>query len=411
VTATSGEPSESGGLSDDGSALAGIRVVELAMYVQGPIAGLTLGSLGADVVKIEQVGQADVMRSLGGAFGVTFDERGQEWVYASLNRNKRSVALDVSSESGRPVFERLIRRADVFITNLRGGALDRYGADPDTLMTLNPSLVYCRGGGFGLIGDMADEVCQDTVGMAYAGFMDGIAPTDEPTYPPGSLSDVLTGTHMASAVLAGLVKRSITGKGLVVGTSQTQSLLWLQNQAVGVAANLGTRLERFSPGDTTNPLFTIYETSDGWIAIATLHPPQWPALAEAAGLDYLLADARFADIDAVREHRTDFRSIAVPHFRQHSTDHWFSVLRGCGAWVSPVNRLEDLAHAPGILENEYLVTFDDGFVGPPRPFDVGDHPGVRGTKAEYGEHTDEVLAELGYSGDEVLQLKIDNAVW
>lgn len=411
MTLNAAEQSMPRSTSDDGPALEGIRVIELAMYVQGPIAGLALGSLGADVVKIEQVGQADVMRSLHSAFGVTFDERGQEWVYASLNRNKRSIALDLLSESARPVFERMIREADVFITNLRASALDRYGAGPDTLMEINPRLVYCRGGGFGFTGELAQDVCQDTVGMAYAGFMDSIAPTEEPTYPPGALSDVLTGTHMASAVLAGLVKRSITGKGYVVGTSQTQSLLWLQSQAVGVAANLGTRLERFSPAETTNPLFTIYETSDGWIAVATLHPQQWPALAEAAGLDHLLEDPLFADIDAVRENRSEFRAIAVPHFRKHSTDHWFRTLRGCGAWVAPVNRLEDLANDPGILENEYLVTFDDGFVGPPTPFDVGDHRGVRGATASYGEHTDEVLAELGYTEDELLQLRIDNAIW
>lgn len=160
-----------------------------------------------------------------------------------------------------------------------------------------------------------------------------------------------------------------------------------------------------------NPLFTIYETSDGWIAIAALHPPQWPGLARAAGLHHLLDDPRFADIELVRENRSAFRAIVEPHFRRHPTDHWFGILRGCGAWVSPVHRLEDLAHDQGILEDEYLVAFDDGFVGPPTPFDVGDHRGVRGTAAGYGEHTDVVLAELGYAEAEVQQLRIDGAIW
>ena len=201
--------------------LKGIKVVELSMYVQGPVAGLALASLGANVIKIEQVGQADYMRTFHSAFGVTFDERGKEWVYSSLNRNKRSLVLDIGTEEGKPVFEKLIQEADVFVTNLREEGLIRHGADSKTLLTINPRLVYCRGGGFALKGELANDPCQDTVGMAFAGFMDTTSPTETPNYPPGSMSDILTGTNMASAILAGLVKRSLTGAGCVVGTSQT----------------------------------------------------------------------------------------------------------------------------------------------------------------------------------------------
>lgn len=397
--------------ADDETPLAGIKVVELSMYVQGPVAGLALASLGAEVVKIEQVGQADYMRSFHSAFGVVFDDRGREWMYASLNRNKRSLVLDIRSEAGRPVFERMIEQADVFITNLRASGLARYGADPDSLLAINPRLVYCRGGGFGLKGELADDLCQDTVGMAYAGFMDATAPTDVPNYPPGSMSDILTGTQMASAVLAGLVKRDRTGRGCVVGTSQTQALLWMQLQTMGVAANLDARLERFDPMGATNPLFTTYQTSDGWIAIAALQAPQWPGIAKAVGLEWMLEDPRFEGFVAVQRNADDFRVLFAEHLRTNTTAHWWAALRPSGAWVAPVNRLEDLAHDQNILDNEYLVTFDDGFVGPPSPFDVDDHRGVRGLAADYGEHTDEVLAELGYSEDEIIEMKVAGAIW
>ena len=391
--------------------LAGIRVVEMTMYVQGPTSGLTLASLGADVIKIEQVGQADYMRSFTSLFGVTFDERGQQWLYGSLNRNKRSLVLDIASEQGRPVFERLIGEADAFITNLRAEGLARYDADPDTLAQLNPRLVYCRGGGFGLRGELAEDLCQDTVGMAHAGFMDAIAPTDEPTYPPGALSDILTGSNMASAVMAGLIKRARTGKGCVVGTSQTQALLWLTSQAVGVAANVGQRMDRFDVTGAWNPLFTVYETADGWIAIAVLQEAQWQGLAPAVGIESWLDDPRFATFEDVIANRADFTPLFAEHMRTGTTEAWWRAIRGCGAWVSPVNRVEDLAGNPDILANEYLVRFDDGFVGPPAMFDVDEHRGTRGSTADYGEHTDEILAELGYSDDEVLELKIANAVW
>lgn len=399
-------------MSDEEEApLAGVRVVELSMYVQGPVAGLTLASLGAEVVKIEQVGRVDHMRNFRSVFGITFDDRGREWLYASLNRNKRAVALDITSEEGQPVFRRMIEQADVFITNLREDGLRRYGADADTLLEINPRLVYCRGAGFGVTGPLANDPCQDTVGMAFAGFMDTTAPSDVPNYPPGSMSDILTGTSMASGVMAGLIKRATTGKGCVIGTSQTQSLLWLQLQGVGATASLGERMERFSPETTSNPLFTVYQTSDGWIAIAALAPPQWISLAKAVGGDQLLDDPRFATFADVLANRDEFRPLFAEHMKQNTTKHWWALLRGSGVWVSPVNRLEDLPDDEHILANEYLVTFDDGFVGPPAPFDVDSWRGARGLAAEYGQHTDEVLTDLGYDEEAVLALRANGAIW
>ena len=408
--ADSAEPAEAADPAVE-APLAGVRVVEMTMYVQGPIGGLTLASLGADVIKIEQVGQADYMRSFASVFGVTFDDRGREWLYGSLNRNKRSLVLDIASMAGRPVFERLIGEADAFITNLRADGLARYGADPDTLLGINPQLIYCRGGGFGLRGELAEDLCQDTVGMAHAGFMDAISPTEIPTYPPGSLSDILTGTNMASAVMAGLVKRGRTGRGCVVGTSQTQALLWLTSQAVGVAANLGQRMSRFDAGTAWNPLFTVYETADGWIAIAALQDAHWQGLAHAVGIESWLQDDRFAAFEDVVRNRAEFAPLFAERMRTDTTDRWWRAIRGCGAWVSPVNRVEDVAANPDILANEYLVTFDDGFVGPPAVFDVDEFRGVRGGTADYGEHTDEILAELGYSDEQIVELRIADAVW
>ncbi len=391
--------------------LAGVKVVEMSMYVQGPVAGLALASLGADVVKIEQVGQVDHMRNFRSVFGVDFDDRGREWMYASLNRNKRAVALDIVTDAGREVFHKMIAEADVFVTNLREAGLARFGADPDTLLAVNPRLVYCRGAGFGITGPLADDPCQDTVGMAFAGFMDTTASSDVPNYPPGSMSDILTGTNMASGVMAGLLKRATTGKGCVIGTSQTQSLLWLQLQGVGIAANMGKRMERFRPDRTTNPLFTVYETSDSWIAIAALAQAQWVELANAVGAQHLLEDERFASFRDLQKNRDDFRPLMAAHLLTDTTDHWWKAIRGSTVWASPVNRLEDLATNDHILANEYLVTFDDGFVGPPALFDVDGYKGARGLAADYAQHTDEVLGELGYDDEQILQLKVDGAAW
>ncbi len=129
--------------------LAGLKVVEISMYAQGPIAGMILAGLGADVVKIEPVGSQDPFRTFAGMFGVQLDEEGARQIFASVNRGKRCIALDVTSDAGRPVFHRLVEDADVFVSNLRRSALDKMGADADTLTGLNPRLVYARGAGFG----------------------------------------------------------------------------------------------------------------------------------------------------------------------------------------------------------------------------------------------------------------------
>ncbi len=410
--------SETGGLDAaseepgaDDAPLAGIRVVELSMYVQGPVAGLALAALGADVVKIERVGHVDQMRTFRSVFGVEFDDRGREWLFASLNRNKRAVAIDIASDEGRTVFHRMIEQADAFVTNMRPDGLVANGADADTLLAVNPELVYCRGAGFGLRGPLADDPCQDTVGMAFGGFMDTTSPDGTPNYPPGSMSDILTGSNMASAVMAGLLKRARTGKGCVVGTSQTQSLLWMQLQGVGLAASLGQRMERFRPDATTNPLFTTYPTADGWIAIAALRREQWLAIAEVTDLSHMLDDSRFATFDAVIDNRDEFRQVFGEHLKTKRTEHWWERLRSADIWVSPVNRLQDLAGDEHIQANDYLVTFDDGFVGPPSPFDVDDWAGARGSAAEYAEHTEHILGELGFDDEQIVTLKAEGAVW
>ena len=395
----------------DPAPLDGIRVTELSMYVQGPVAGLALASLGADVVKIEQVGEGDAMRSFSSAFGVAFDDRGKQWMYGSLNRNKRSLALDITEEGGRAIFHRLIENSDVFVTNLRATSLQVVGADPETLLGVNPRLIYCRGAGFALEGPLADDICQDTVGMAYAGFMDAVSPNESPNYPPGSMSDILTGTHMAAGVMAGLVKRARTGRGCVVGTSQTQALLWLQLQAAGVELNLGRRFDRFDPFAPGNPLFAVYETTDGWLALAALHPGQWPGIARAVGLGWMLDDPRYATFDALMANRAEFRRLMADHFRTATRHEWWQALRTSGAFVAPVNRVADLARDKSILANEYLVEFDDGFVAPPVPFEVDGFRGRRGPTADYAEHTDEVLSELGFTEDEILGFRIGGSIW
>ena len=391
--------------------LAGLNVVEISMYAQGPIAGMILASLGAEVVKIEPVGSQDPFRTFAGMFGVQLDEDGAAQTFASVNRGKRCIALDVASEAGRPVFHRLVEEADVFVSNLRASALAAMGADVETLTALNPRLVYARGAGFGFVGEIADDPCQDTVGMAYSGFMDMVSTTEEPHYPPGALSDVATGTNLASAIMTGLVKRGITGEGSVVGTSQVQTMMWLQTFGIGFAANQGVRMARFDRTKAASPMLSIYETSNGWISIGAATDEQWSLVATTMDLGHLLGDERFASIGALIANSADAAPFLMGRFKEETTDHWWKLLRAAGIWVSPVNRYDQLHTDPHLVANNYIVTHPDGMVGVPVPYDVDSFTGMGGTASTYGEDTDAVLEQLGYNPDQLIQLRVAGAIW
>lgn len=391
--------------------LHGVRVIEVSMYVQGPVAGMTLAGLGADVVKIEQVGRDDYMRAATSLYGVPLDDRGRDWLWAALNRGKRTAAVDLTTEAGLRLLYRLVADADVFLSNLREDALARFGLDPDTLCGLNPRLIYAKGGGFTASGPLSGLPCQDTVGMAYGGLMDLTSSTGEPNYPPGALSDVLTGTMLASAVMAGLVQRGVTGTGSVVGATQTQSLLWMQLLPVGMAGSIGATMPRFSAAEPANALFHVYPASDGWISIACIAPGHWPPAARALGLEHLLDDDRFRTWDDVLANSTELAAIIAAVTPKRTKAEWWDVMRQHDVWSAPVNTTHDLVADDHLRHDAYLPTYPDGFVAPRAPFEVGDWRPVDGTAATYGQHTDEVLTELGLGADEVEELRVNGTIW
>ncbi len=376
--------------------LAGIKVVEVTAYLQGPLAGLLLAALGADVVRIERVHEVESRRIL------NFQGVDPPPGWNPLGRGKRSVAVDITAEYGRDVFHRLIGDADVFLTNLREEGLAKIGASEDELRKLNPQLIYARGAGLGFRGPLADLPCIDSIAMAYAGFMDLVSPNEDPLYPPGTISDVLSATHLAMGVLAALVQRSSTGLGTFVGTSQLQSLLWLQIMPVSMMASMGQRVGRYRQQVTDEPLQHAYQTEDGWITVAVIHEHQLPIFWAGIGRPDLGNDERFGDMLAVSNNREALALELQKVFRERPTEYWFNTMRSAGVWVAPVNRLADLADDEQIKANEFFLTFPDGFTGPRLPFELSEWRGpLDPANPGYGEHTDEILTELGYTAEEL----------
>jgi crotonobetainyl-CoA:carnitine CoA-transferase CaiB-like acyl-CoA transferase len=401
-------------MASPGRPLAGIRAIDLSVFVQGPIAATLLADLGADVIKVEPAGRGDPARGLLRAFGVDVtDADGDSLFWTVSNRGKRDLALDLRNPAARPVFERLLRDADVFVTNLLPGALAELGADEAAVRAVNPAIVYARGAGLGEVGPLADDPCVDTVGMGYGGFMFTASPSpDEPYYPPGAMADMLSGTFLAFGVLAALRERERTGEGQTVSASQLHALMWMQGLNVAAAANLGYA---FPPQDrrlAPVPSFNTYACADGrWLALAMVFDAQWPPLCRALGLadlagrpEYATAAGRAADAPAI------VRAFEA-RFATRPAAEWLADLRAAGLWVTAVNRVEDLPADPQVAANGYLATLDSGLQAVRMPFTLGGHAPPTAPAPAYGADSDAVLAECGFTPEEVAGLRASGAVW
>jgi crotonobetainyl-CoA:carnitine CoA-transferase CaiB-like acyl-CoA transferase len=354
--------STTGRASPDGP-LAGVRVVDLTIWMAGPIAGMLLADLGADVVKVESSKGDPTRIHTAPTAGSSDTKLGTSISYTTCNRNKRSIALDLDQPTDRRIFDEMIAHADVFITNMSPSTIGKLRVDAESLHAKNPRLVYARGAGLGHKGPRANDLAQDMTGMAYAGMLFTLSPQhDEPFAPPGSMNDVLTGTVVAAGIMAALLRRQRTGRGEVVTGSLVQTSLWTQMMLLGSIANtVGASTEGRPRADPRNPLLNQYRAADGkWIAVAAINARAWPAFVAGAGIDYLLEDRRFATFDDVVRHAGEMRIALDEHFARETAATWLNRLREAGVWCGPANRLEDVLTDEQILANNYISTLTDG---------------------------------------------------
>ncbi|MEE9278178.1 MAG: CoA transferase [Dehalococcoidia bacterium] len=401
-------------MTNAGGPLTGVRVLDLTIWVQGPMAATLLADLGADVIKIERMGDGDFSRGLASLHGVNLRrEDAPNLLWAICNRNKRAITLDLRRPQAAPVFARLLRTADVLLTNLHPEALTALGADESSVRAANPTIVYARGTGLGDAGPRALDPCQDTVGMAYAGFMLTTANSpDEPNYPPGALSDVLAGTMLAFGVLAAMRERERTGEGQTVSSSQLQSLIWLQSLNIAVAANLGEAFAPFDRANPTSPYMNTYRCADRrWIALGLVRVDQWAALLRAIGLESYGSDERFTTPRGVRKHSPQLIELLDRQFVTADAEHWLARIRAADLWVSPVNRVADLPENEQVRANGYVARLDDGWRAAAMPFSLQGYAPPTRPAPDYSAHTMQVLEDIGYTQEEILELKSAGAAW
>ena len=356
--------------------LAGLRVVDMTIWMAGAVSGMLLADLGADVVKVEGRG-GDPTRShtaptAGHPVGVPAGVPGGTSIsYSTCNRNKRSIVLDLGSAADREVFDQLIAAADVFVSNMSPATIRKLAIDEANLHARNPSLVCAYGSGLGPKGPRANDLAQDMTGMAYAGMLFTLSPDPaEPFAPPGAMNDVITGTYLFGGILAALMRRAKTGRGETVTGSLLQTALWTQTLLVGSAANTAGASTSGRPRtDPRNALVNQYQAGDGnWIAIAAINARAWDAFVAGAEIGHLLEDPRFAGYAGMLAHAGAMRVALDEHFATQSAGYWLARLREHGVWCGPVHHLQDVVDDEHIAANDYLTTLSDGLRTVSLPF-------------------------------------------
>jgi crotonobetainyl-CoA:carnitine CoA-transferase CaiB-like acyl-CoA transferase len=378
--------------------LAGLRVVDLTQNVAGPFCTQILADLGADVVKVERPGRGDEARAWSpptwGPHGAAF---------LSLNRNKRSLALDVKAPGARPVLERLVDRADVLVQSFRPGNAEALGFGAETARARNPRLIYCAVTAYGTKGPLAGLPGYDPLMQAYAGLMSLTGNPGEPPVRVGtSLVDMGTGMWAAVAILAALRERDRTGQGVEIDTALFDTALaWIPYQLMGYLAT-GEVPGPMGSGSPVIAPYNVLPTADGALMIAAPTDAIFGRLCRALGEPGLAADPRFLhNPDRVRN-KPALLAVLERLTRRHATGALLDLLRAADVTCARLQGLDQIAADPQTEASEMLVPTphaeipDLRTVALPFRWAGGERPGPRRAPPRVGEHTAEVLAELGF---------------
>lgn len=393
----------------DAGALAGIRVIDATQMLAGPMAGTRLGDLGADVIKVEPPVAGEFNRTHGFADA---HANGEMTTFLAMNRNKRSLAVDLKAPQGQQVIHELVRTSDVFIQNFRHGTAARIGVDYETLRAINPGLVYCSISGYGSSGPYRDRPGQDLVLQGYSGSMFSVGKKGDPPTPSALwAADVMTGYQAVIGILGALVARQQRGIGQLVEVDMLAVVLDCQLQELVTFLNAGITPDRSEEtgahGSIPAP-YGSYETADGWLNLAMC---PLPALGEVLDNDWLRT---LTDYHDGHVHRDEIYRTIRNAFKGRTTQEWIELCDAHGVWAGPVYDFPALAQDPHVIAENYIVEQPQMRGGSARtirpPLKMSETPPQihRGAPA-LGEHTAEILTDLGYDSARVQEL-IDSKV-
>lgn len=381
--------------------LSGIRVIDITTVVLGPFCSQTLGDMGADVIKVETI-QGDSTRLIGPS-----RTPGMGSYFANLNRNKRSIALDLKKPAAREAILRLVQTADVFVHNMRIGAAQRLGLDYPTLAARNPKLIYAAASGFRKGSSLQEFPAYDDLIQGVSGTASlNAGPDGMPRYFPTVMVDKLTGANLASMIGMALFHRERTGQGQEIHLPMMETILSFMLVEHLWHGTLGEPEKGLGYPRMLTPHRRPYATKDGYISVIAHSNAQWTAVFQAMGVPHLIDDPRFnsvqarsANIDAVYATLTD-------GMKQRTTDEWLAELQPADVPCGKANSLDDLFTDPYLTETGYFEAHHHPIEGDviipaiPARFSKSP-PNVHRPWPTLGQHTNEILTELGYSDAEV----------
>lgn len=401
--------------------LEGYRILELGMWGAIPHGGCHLADMGAEVIKIEEPVGGDRTRGMFNSTALDFYFPHQiNYVFERMNRGKKSVGVDVRKEEGKQAVYRLLTNCDAFVTGLRRKTLKKVGLDYDSVSKVNPRIIYVHLSAFGAKGPDADLPGQDLTGQARGGLLERMRPRPEDgPLAEGiqSVADLTSSLQLAYATTLALLTRERTGVGQEVNVSILGGQIAVGDILFQIYLTTGGEpyfRERTRVG---NPIRNIYRCADGkWLALGMSEGDRyWPYFCQAIARPDLAKDARFDHINKRVENRIQLIAILDEVFSTKSRDEWCFILKESDCTAAPVQTYAELAQDPQVLANNYITTVDHPTYGPMQQVgltvDLSKTPGrVRSSAPEMGQHTEEILMELGgYTWEEISALKDSGA--
>lgn len=388
------------------NALEGIRIIDFSHVYQGPVGMQILADFGADVIKIERPGSGDWSRAWGPYV------EGMSLPYASLNRNKRSLALNLKEERGKEIILKLVESADVLVHNFRPGVMERLGLDYETVHALNPRLIYARSSGWGDKGPYVERSRggHDMLARAEAGWFETLSPNELPV-PAGISADYPAGLTLVQGILLALLAREKTGEGQLVTTDLLSVAFHARTWDAATVFNTDRPQDDSGIGVTEAAIRKSFRTQDGIIELSPVFSANFLAdISAAMDLGDLCADPRFETVEKQLENSEALNEIIATRFETKTTDEWLATLEPQGILCGRINTYEEAARDPQIAANEMIIEMEHPRAGRLRllgtPLRLYGTPATfRQPPAYLGEQSAEVIADLGYSPDDIAAMR------
>ncbi len=386
--------------------LEGIRILDLTRVLAGPFTTMILADMGAEVIKIERPGVGDDSRH----FGPYIND--ESVYFMSINRNKKSMTINLKHEKGKTIFMQMVEDADIVIENFRPGTMERLGLGYEDLKEVNDKIIYAASSGFGHTGPYSERPAYDAIVQAMGGLMSITGPKDgQPTRVGSSIGDIIAGLYTTIGILAALRYRDKEGVGQKVDISMLDGQVSILENAIA---------RYFATGDSPKPAgnrhnsivpFETFDTADGEIMVAAGNDNLWKKLCKAIGTKDLADDERFCSNPQREKNYEDLRPILQKQFENKTTSSWHEILLAEGVPNGPINNIEQVVNDPQVKAREMIVEVEHPKAGKVKmagiPIKMSESQGkIVKPSPELGEHTYEVLEKLlGYTNEDILELE------